>query len=157
MKRTAEKVLGIIGLVLFFIGAALIALLAGAMGNENFQQTFVEVIEQAEGFEDPETGEVYNSEEIANEVEAGFDEMGSGLGLSLGLYAGIGALVAIAGIVAVVLVKKKPIAAGVIFLVSAVVAGFFFAIMIFPLVPIILYIIAGIMALVRKPPREQIA
>ncbi|WP_026571439.1 MULTISPECIES: DUF4064 domain-containing protein [Sediminibacillus] len=131
MKRTAEIALGVIGAILYalftFFGIVLMTL----KGNDEFIQ------EMENAF-----------------AEQGMDNMGSISEMISGgsWYLIIVSLVAIIlGIVALVFLKgnKKPKAAGIILIITAVLSFVLFMGM--SLIPAVLYLIAGIMALVRKP------
>jgi len=153
IKRTGERVLGIIGLVMFFLGT----LLLGSIALLDDQGIFEEVIMDAtnEGSELLEPGEEPIPEEDAEIMLEAFDMINFTL-------VAMGSLIpAIAGIVAVVMVKNKPVVASILFLGSAIfyaATSYALLIALIPAVPMILYIIAGIMALVRKPkePVEQL-
>ncbi len=74
--------------------------------------------------------------------------------LNFTMFALVAFIAAVAGIVAVVIIKNKPVIASILFLGSTILyAALAFITLIFvgPLIPMLLYIIAGIMALVRKP------
>ncbi len=146
IKRTGERVLGIIGIVLFFLGT----LFLGALAVGADQGLFEEIVLEAtnENSELLEPGQDPLNEEQANEMLEMIEMVNFGL-----LTAG-SLIPAIAGIVAVVMVKKKPIVASILFLGSAIFYGatsFMLFLVLIPAVPLILYLIAGIMALVRKP------
>lgn len=138
MKRTAEIVLGIIGALGFAFMAALGAFMLWMQNNRDLLET-----EMTTGTGDPTT------DLTMEEFDMMIDLVGTG-----GWFLLISAIAAIVlGIVAMVLLKgnKKPLIAGIIFIATAiivsivttgvgVIAGLF-------------YLIAGIMALVRKPQR----
>ncbi|SDB87089.1 DUF4064 domain-containing protein [Shouchella lonarensis] len=71
----------------------------------------------------------------------------------------VGSLIAaVAGIVAIAMLHAKPKASGIIFLSSAIVYMFLanvFLVFVLPLIPVILYFIAGIMSIVRKQPINE--
>ncbi|WP_053217481.1 DUF4064 domain-containing protein [Virgibacillus senegalensis] len=132
MKRTAEIVLGVIGAVLYalftFFGIVLMTL----KGNEAFIQ------EMENAF-----------------AEQGMENMGGDISQMIASgswYLIIVSLLAvILGIVAVVFLKgnKKPKTAGILLIITAVLTFVLFMGM--SLIPALLYLIAGIVALVRKP------
>lgn len=136
MKRTAEIVLGIIGALIYgFFG-----LIGGAMiwlqNNEDLLQQSLEEAPQ-------QGGEISAAE---------FNELMELMGTS-GMVWLISSIVAIIlGIIALVFLKgnKKPTAAGIIFIATAVI-GFFVFGFIFGFMSGIFYLIAGIMCLARKP------
>ncbi|MFB4213632.1 DUF4064 domain-containing protein [Shouchella sp. JSM 1781072] len=153
IKRTGERVLGIIGLVMFFLGTLFLGVLAIGDNQGLFEEVFMELTEESS--ELVESGTDPLTEEEANEVIETFDMINFTM-LTIGSL-----LPAIAGIVAVILLKNKPVIASILFLGSAVFYGatsFLLLAFLIPAVPMILYIIAGIMALVRKPkePVEQL-
>lgn len=136
MKRTAEIVLGIIGALGFAFMAALGGFMLWMQNNRDLIES-----EMTTGTGDPTT------DFSVEEFEAAMDMLGAG-GWIL-LASAIAAIVL--GIVAMVLLKgnKKPVIAGIIFIVTAVIvsiittgAG---------VIAGIFYLIAGIMCLVRKP------
>lgn len=135
MKRTAEIVLAVIGALGYAFTAALGGFMIWLQNNKGLmEEVFNETIEQ-----NPELG--------MSDMEVMLDALGTG-----GWLFAIASVVAvILGIVAIVLLKgnKKPVVAGIIFIATAVIvaivtsgagilAGLF-------------YLIAGVMALVRKP------
>ncbi|MFS0788509.1 DUF4064 domain-containing protein [Shouchella sp. 1P09AA] len=153
IKRTGERVLGIIGLVMFFLGTLFLGILAIGDNQGLFEEVFMELTEESS--ELVESGSDPLTEEEANEVIETFDMINFTM-LTIGSL-----LPAIAGVVAVILLKNKPVFASILFLGSAVFYGatsFLLLAFLIPAVPMILYIIAGIMALVRKPkePVEQL-
>ena len=153
IKRTGERVLGIIGLVMFFLGTLFLGVLAIGDNQGLFEEVFMELTEESS--ELVESGTDPLTEEEANEVIETFDMINFTM-LTIGSL-----LPAIAGIVAVILLKNKPVIASILFLGSTVFYGatsFLLLAFLIPAVPMILYIIAGIMALVRKPkePVEQL-
>ncbi|MGE6415855.1 DUF4064 domain-containing protein [Planococcus kocurii] len=134
MKRTAEIVLAVIGALGYAFTAALGGFMIWLQNNKGLmEEVFNETIEQ-----NPELG--------MSDMEVMLDALGTG-----GWLFAIASVVAvILGIVAIVLLKgnKKPVVAGIIFIATAVIvaivtsgagilAGLF-------------YLIAGVMALVRK-------
>ncbi|AQU80710.1 MULTISPECIES: DUF4064 domain-containing protein [Planococcus] len=135
MKRTAEIVLAVIGALGYVFTAALGGFMIWLQNNKGLmEEVFNETIEQ-----NPELG--------MSDMEVMLDALGTG-----GWLFAIASVVAvILGIVAIVFLKsnKKPVVAGIIFIATAVIvaivtsgagilAGLF-------------YLIAGVMALVRKP------
>lgn len=138
MKRTAEVILGIIGALIY----GFFAIIGGVMiwfenNQEAFEEIYQDMVAQSPEMEFPD-------------YQTFIDSMGSG-----GVFLLIVSLAAvIAGIVAMVFLKgnKRPKAAGIIFILAAVAVallqvgvGIFVG---------VFYIIAGIMALVRKPKQE---
>ncbi|KQL58892.1 hypothetical protein AN965_02735 [Alkalicoccobacillus plakortidis] len=146
IKRTGERVLGIIGIVLFFLGTLFLGALAVGADQGLFEEFLFEMTDENSEF--VESGTEPLTEEEANAAIEMLEMVNFGL-----LTAG-SLIPAIAGIVAVVMVKKKPIVASILFLGSAIFYGatsFLLIALILPAIPLILYLIAGIMALVRKP------
>ncbi|WP_078393089.1 DUF4064 domain-containing protein [Shouchella patagoniensis] len=150
IKRTGERVLGIIGLVMFVIGGLIFGLVSVASGQGIIEDFLMELTDpesmlfEEEGAEDIEpiadADAEYISEFISN--------------MNFTLYSIVAFLTAGAGLAAVIVVKKKPIVASILFLGSTIVYGvltFVTLTLIVPLLPMLLYIIAGIMALARKP------
>lgn len=136
MKRTAEIVLGIIGALIYgffgIIGASMVWL----QNNEALLQQSLE--------EAPQQGGEISAEEFNEFIEA----MGSS-----GMVMLVSSIVAIIlGIIALIFLKgnKRPTAAGIIFIVTAVI-GFFAFGFIIGFLSGLFYIIAGIMCLARKP------
>lgn len=139
MKRTGEYVLGIIGIVVY----AFITLLAAFMvWMQNNEDKVKDLMKEAA---DESSESVMSPEEIDEMIES----MGSS-GWPL-LIAGI--LTVILGIVALVFLKgnKRPKLAGIILVALAVLSLFVFGgFALFGTVP---YLIAGLMCLIRKPPK----
>lgn len=137
MKRTAEIVVGILGVLVYGLTAGLGGLMVWLQNNKGLLEDTLN-----EGAQD-------QPEVSTADMEAFLDVLGTGGWLLVGT-----SVVAIVlGIVAMVLLKgnNKPMAAGIIFLVTAVIgsivtggAGILAG---------IFYLVAGIMALVRKPQR----
>ena len=135
MKRTAEIVLGIIGALGYAFSAAIGGFLLWMQNNRD-------VLEDAM----TETGDPTTDLTIG-EFETMIDVLGTGGWLLL-----VSSIVAIIlGIVAMVLLKgnKKPVIAGIIFIATAVIVAFITGGV--GILAGILYLIAGIMCLVRKP------
>ncbi|MGD6967962.1 DUF4064 domain-containing protein [Rossellomorea vietnamensis] len=132
VKRTGEIVMGVIGIIL----SALFAVMGFVLNaNSGAMQEMVE----EEFSQDP----TFTAEET-NVILQSMESIGPFL-------IGLGLISSILGLVAVLLIKgnKKPVIAGILFILGALVvglgtvgAGF---------LPGILFLIAGIMALVRKP------
>lgn len=138
MKRTAEIVLSVLGALANAAGAVIALLLVLLFRTEEVRNEF------AAGF----------NEEMINEgIEESIDAFAL-LNLLLGMgwfLVILGVLGTISGIIAIIWFKgnAKPKAAGIILIISSIViligtVGFGF-------IPFLLYLIAGILALVRKP------
>ncbi|UFT99733.1 DUF4064 domain-containing protein [Radiobacillus kanasensis] len=136
MKRTVEFVLTIIGAVLYGILAAFGGLLKWIQGNEQVMTDFENALE-----EDPTLSET------GTDVGTIMDAMNTGATTILT----VSILVIVLGIIALFLLKgnKKPIAAGIILIIAG--AGSVFFTYGLGLFGAIFYVIAGIMAVVRKP------
>lgn len=134
MKRTAEITLGIIGavcsVIMLIFGISILSL----NGNAEFQQ----------GLEDVAAEDPYSNPGDADLMAA----MISSGGWAFTIAALIGLII---GLIAVFSIKgnKKPKLAGILYIAGAVLTGLIS--IGFGFVPAILYLIAGIMSLVRKP------
>ena len=131
MKRTGEIVLGVIGAIFYGLGALFGVIMLFLKNQQDFLREITE---------DPEFADVFDFNSLVNSLAAG------------GWTLIITSLIAlILGIIATVFIKgnKKPKAAGIIFIVTAVVI----TIVTFgaAILPGIFFLIAGIMCLVRKP------
>ncbi|AIY06786.1 hypothetical protein Plano_2821 [Planococcus sp. PAMC 21323] len=135
MKRTAEVVLTIIGALGFVFIAAIGGIMIWLQNNRGImEESFNEM-----AAETPEIG------------MGDLDEMLNMLGTG-GWFLAVASVVAvILGIVAMVLLKgnKKPVVAGIILIATAVIVSFVTGGA--GILAGIFYLIAGIMALVRKP------
>lgn len=131
VKRTAEKVLGIIAAVLSGLGIILgiVLLFVDASALEEANQMIQE-----------EGGETLNAQDMAAQFTA--------FGISLIIFSAIATILAAVG---VFLLKrnKRSVASGILFFLAAI-AGFI-AVNLFAIVHFILLVVAGIMAIVRKP------
>ncbi|AQQ53380.1 DUF4064 domain-containing protein [Planococcus lenghuensis] len=137
MKRTGEVVIGSIGAVVYGLVAAFGGMMIWLQSNED-------VLEQSLNQAAQENPEV-----AVGDFGAMIDTIGAG-----GWLLALTALAAIiSGIVAMVLLKgnKNPKVAGIIFIVTAIVAAVITAGA--GIIAGIFYLIAGIMCLVRKPSR----
>lgn len=137
MKRTAEKVMSIIGIVinLFMIGMAV--LVNVGLSDASVRNS----IEQ----------ELNNDPAMA---DAGVD-----INMVMDLLGGIGwgfvivvLISTILSIISVVVLKRKPKMAGILLIISALIVGI--GTILLGWLPAILFLIAGIMCLVRKPKEE---
>ncbi|SDB85804.1 DUF4064 domain-containing protein [Shouchella lonarensis] len=147
MKRTAERALGIIGLILFVLGGLAFAGISAIQQSaepDDFVKGFTEAWEEEEG------------EEVPDEVKTGVEFFAE---RPYGTYALASFIAAIAGLVSAIVIKKNAILSGILFLGGVVVYGLLvnvFLMILLPLIPMILYLIAGMMALVRKAPQETL-
>lgn len=138
MKRTVEIVLTIIGIVLFGLPVLLSGLLLGSQNDPQVRQ-------ELENF--------MNSPEMQMEGEASNLDVGQIMDAigSFAVFVLIAALIAMAlGILAAIFLKgdKKPKAAGIILIITAIVMTF--ATVFIGIFGGVAYLIAGIVALVRK-------
>ncbi|MGX1264353.1 putative integral membrane protein [Rossellomorea marisflavi] len=137
IKRTGEVTMGIFGII-FSFGFTIMGIMANVLLSN---PDFVKGMEEAEN--DPQfqadTGGM-SVEDIMTMIEASSTYL-----IILGIVASI------IGLLAVIFITKnrKPVLSGVLFIVSALIIGIgtFGA----GFVPGILYLVSGIMALVRKP------
>ncbi|MDQ0207127.1 DUF4064 domain-containing protein [Alkalicoccobacillus murimartini] len=139
MKRTAERVLGIIGVIMMSIGALLVTILTIGFTSPDSQRQIETMLQ------DPEinpTGEDIGFDQVIDYFVA------NGWIVVVALVASI-----VLGIVASVLVKKKPVFSGIMWLLAAVIS--LVTIWYLIILPAILFVIAGILALVRKAPPEN--
>ncbi|MGP4063244.1 DUF4064 domain-containing protein [Halobacillus litoralis] len=139
MKRTVEIVISVIGMVLFGLPVLLSGLMLNMKDNEQFKQ-------EMESF--------MNSPEMQAEGGAGGINIGEMINMlgSFALFAMIAAIIAIGlGILSAVFLKgnKKPKAAGIILIITAIIMTF--ATFGMGLFGGVAYLIAGIVALARKP------
>jgi ABC-type phosphate transport system permease subunit len=139
MKRTVEMVFTIIGIVLFGLPVLLSGIMLNAKDNPQIR-------EDLESF--------MNSPEVQMEGEITSSDLGQMMDMmgSFAMFIMIASLIAIGlGILAAVFLKgnKKPKAAGIILIITAVIMTF--ATVFMGLFGGVSYLIAGIVALVRKP------
>ncbi|HLR59757.1 MAG TPA: DUF4064 domain-containing protein [Pseudogracilibacillus sp.] len=140
MKRTGEVTLSIIGFVLSFIGTLIVAAILLFSNNDNFRIMF-------------EEGFMEGSMEEGLQVNPGDAQLFLNFLLGLGWIALIVLLVStVLGIIAMYFFigNKKPVAASVVILIAAIIIIVGTALA--GVVPGVLYLIAGIMGLVRRPP-----
>lgn len=145
MKRTAERVLGIIGSILLGIGTLLIISLIVALGNPEVRAEIDSIL-----LEESPDPELQLSGEEVNEMNVMLDAFAEGGGIVIVIGYVIAVILAV---VATILVKKKTILSGVFFLLAAVIP--LFVLWFMAIIPSILFIIAGLLALIRKAPPEQ--
>lgn len=139
MKRTGEYVLGIIGAILSGLMSLLGVLFLFMEGNDQMEAEMENVMEG-----DPALN--------GNDVSAIFDVFGA-IGWALTIASILGFVL---GLVAIFILKaKKPKVAGILFIVSSVLVGLVSVGAGF--LPALLYLIAGILCLVRKEkPRNSV-
>ncbi|CAM3130995.1 hypothetical protein CD039_09420 [Staphylococcus argensis] len=123
MKRTAEKVLSWIGIVVSILGIILFAVAKPLFNSDSV---------------DPDT---VNSDQSVEQARQGMENLSSSM-TTLIVISIIGTILAL---IAVFLIKKSRVAAGVLLIIAGIV--FIFA----NWICTILFLIAGIMLLVRKP------
>ncbi|KPB05700.1 DUF4064 domain-containing protein [Bacillus sp. CHD6a] len=134
MKRTAEIVMTVIAVIISGLTA-----LFGVLMNL--------------GMSDPELTEVMEEEMASDPAMEGMDMGGF---MDLLSMAGptlltVGIISLILGVVGIIAIKgnKKPLLAGIMLILAALVIGI--GTLGFGIIPAVLYLIAGIMAFVRKP------
>ncbi|NMH71697.1 DUF4064 domain-containing protein [Bacillus sp. RO2] len=134
MKRTAEIVMTVIAVIISGLTA-----LFGVLMNL--------------GMSDPEFTEVMEEEMAADPAMEGMDMGGF---MDLLSMAGptlltVGIISLILGVIGIIAIKgnKKPVLAGIMLILAALVIGI--GTLGFGIIPAVLYLIAGIMAFVRKP------
>lgn len=139
MKRTGEFVLGIIGIIIYGFFTLLGALMVWAQNNQDTIKNMLEEMAK----DDPE--DALSAEDLNDTLEA-IAEGGGWVVFSAAL------ITMVVGIVALVFLKgnKRPKPAGIMLIAVAVIS--YFVLGGIALFGAVLYIIAGIMALVRKPP-----
>lgn len=141
MSRMIEIVLTIVGILLYALPLVVGFMFRSLNNNPQLREDFMAAMEQAP-----------NAQELQN---VNMDEMFNFLGTFATLLI-IAAIIAIAlGILAIVFLKgnKKPKAAGIILIVTAVV--FTLATVFIGLFGSVAFLIAGIVALVRKTPKPS--
>lgn len=129
MKRTIERVLTWIGIVLQILGVVLMAVLIPMMGNGEVKEAFISQMMQEDSSFTYEDG---------NTIFSTF----SGL-LTTGLVLGI--ILLIIALIAVFLISKKPKVAGVLLIIAGVIS------FLGNWINAVLWLVAGTMLLVRKP------
>jgi len=136
MKRTAEKITGVIGIIGFILVGGLLLLFSAVISSDDFQDVMSEEVDgemAEEGITEEELSGFIEQTESANYAHD--------MGLLMAL--------ALTGIVALILLKKKPLLSAFIFLGSAVIAAVLFWSMVLPVVPALLYLTSGIIILLR--------
>lgn len=139
MKRTAERVLGIIGSIMMGIGFILFTLTTFVISSPEGQAQLEEMLQ------DPEinpTGADMGVDELVNFF------VSNGWMIVMALLVSV-----ILGILATVFVKKMPIVSGIMWVLAAIISLIAIWYLIF--IPAILFFIAGILAFVRKPKEES--
>lgn len=139
MSRTAEIVLTVIGIVLYGLPIAIGFMFRSFQNNPQAKEDFMAAIQQAP-----------NAQEMQNvDMNQMFDFMGA-----FALFILVVSFIAVGlGILSVYFLKgnKKPKAAGIILIITAVV--FTLATLFLGLFGGVAFLIAGIVALVRKTPK----
>ena len=143
MKRKAERVLGIIGIVMMTIGTLLLALTTVGLSSPGVQEDIESMFQNPQ---DPELQLTGEDLAVVNEFINHISD--NGLFMALVLF-----FTVVLGIIATVFVRKKPVLSGVMWLLAAIIS--LITIWYFIFIPAILFIIAGIMALVRRTTVEQ--
>ncbi|MEI2663197.1 DUF4064 domain-containing protein [Rossellomorea sp. LJF3] len=143
VKRTGEVIMGVIGIVL----SALFSIIGIVL---NMGMNSPEVMSQIEeGMEsDPNLQESGMTTGDMSAIMETAESMGSYL-VILGIIASILGIIAVMTIVK----NKKPVLSGIMFIIAALVIGL--GTIGFGFIPGLLFLIAGIMAFVRKPKRTE--
>ncbi|CAN7391764.1 DUF4064 domain-containing protein [Rossellomorea sp. LjRoot5] len=143
VKRTGEVIMGVIGIVL----SALFSIIGIVL---NMGMSSPEVMSQIEeGMEsDPNLQESGMTAGDMSAIMETAESMGSYL-VILGIIASILGIIAVMTIVK----NKKPVLSGIMFIIAALVIGL--GTIGFGFIPGLLFLIAGIMAFVRKPKRTE--
>jgi hypothetical protein len=139
VKRTGEVVMGVIGIILSALFSIIGIVLNMGMSNPEFMSQLEEGMES-----DPN---IQNAEMTAGDLSSiinAAESTGSYL-VILGIIASILGIIAVLTIVK----NKKPVLSGIMFIIAALIIGL--GTIGFGFVPGLLFLIAGIMALVRKP------
>ncbi|MCA0148234.1 DUF4064 domain-containing protein [Rossellomorea vietnamensis] len=143
VKRTGEVIMGVIGIVL----SALFSIIGIVL---NMGMNSPEVMSQIEeGMEsDPNLQESGMTAGDMSAIMETAESMGSYLVI-------LGIIASILGIIAVITIvkNKKPVLSGIMFILAALVVGL--GTIGFGFIPGLLFLIAGIMAFVRKPKRTE--
>ncbi|MGM0827575.1 MAG: DUF4064 domain-containing protein [Bacillota bacterium] len=143
VKRTGEVVMGVIGIILSALFSIIGIVLNMGMSNPEFMSQLEEGMES-----DPN---IQNAEMTAGDLSSiinAAESTGSYL-VILGIIASILGIIAVLTIVK----NKKPVLSGIMFIIAALVIGL--GTIGFGFVPGLLFLIAGIMALVRKPKKTD--
>ncbi|WP_226674634.1 DUF4064 domain-containing protein [Rossellomorea aquimaris] len=143
VKRTGEVVMGVIGIVL----SALFSII-GIVLNMGMQSPDV-MSQIEEGMEsDPNLQESGMTAGDMNSIMEAAESMGSYLVI-------LGIIASIIGIIAVLTIVKnrKPVLSGIMFIIAALIIGL--GTVGFGFIPGLLFLIAGIMAFVRKPKKTD--
>jgi hypothetical protein len=143
VKRTGEVVMGVIGIILSALFSIIGIVLNMGMSNPEVMSQLEEGMES-----DPN---IQNAEMTAGDISSiinAAESTGSYL-VILGIIASILGIIAVLTIVK----NKKPVLSGIMFIIAALVIGI--GTIGFGFVPGLLFLIAGIMALVRKPKKTD--
>lgn len=132
MKNRSIKIMGIIGIVGFMLLAGGTMLVGSMMSNDEFRDSIQEEVAQDE--DDQQVSEFVNSMEDINYT----------------LDSGLLVVFSLIGIVALILLKKKPMISALIFLVGAIGSVAVFWWMLLPIVPALLYLIAAIITFLKN-------
>ncbi|SDK94783.1 DUF4064 domain-containing protein [Lacicoccus qingdaonensis] len=132
MKNRSIKIMGIIGIIGFMLLAGGTMLVGSMMSNDEFRDSIQEEVAQDE--DDQQVSEFVNSMEDINYT----------------LDSGLLVVFSLIGIVALILLKKKPMISALIFLVGAIGSVAVFWWMLLPIVPALLYLIAAIITFLKN-------
>ncbi|MDT9024220.1 MULTISPECIES: DUF4064 domain-containing protein [Rossellomorea] len=143
VKRTGEVVMGVIGIILSALFSIIGIVLNMGMSNPEVMSQLEEGMESDPNIQNAEM----NAGDISSIINAA-ESTGSYL-VILGIIASILGIIAVLTIVK----NKKPVLSGIMFIIAALVIGI--GTIGFGFVPGLLFLIAGIMALVRKPKKTD--
>ncbi|MFC7783978.1 MULTISPECIES: DUF4064 domain-containing protein [unclassified Rossellomorea] len=143
VKRTGEVVMGVIGIILSALFSIIGIVLNLGMSNPEVMSQ----IEEGMASDPNLQNEDMTAGDISSIIETA-ESMGSYL-VILGIIASILGIIAVMSIVK----NKKPVLSGIMFIIAALVIGL--GTIGFGFVPGLLFLIAGIMAFVRKPKKTD--
>ncbi|MFZ4453959.1 DUF4064 domain-containing protein [Salibacterium aidingense] len=135
-NRKAEKILVICGIILFIIGAGFVFLFGTVITNTDFETFLNQAVQEETGQDIP-----------AEEFEGFFEQAQS---INYGLHTGLMLLIAAVGVVAL-FTRNSSLLSGIFLLAGAGTTVIIFWWMMLPFLPALLYFIAGLMFLLRKP------
>ena len=143
VKRTGEVIMGVIGIVLSALFSIIGIVLNMGMNSPEVMSQIEEGMESDPNLQ--ESGMTAGDMSVIMETA---ESMGSYLVI-------LGIIASILGIIAVITIvkNKKPVLSGIMFILAALVVGL--GTIGFGFIPGLLFLIAGIMAFVRKPKRTE--
>ncbi|PFA67032.1 hypothetical protein CN378_11645 [Bacillus sp. AFS015802] len=143
VKRTGEVIMGVIGIVLSALFSIIGIVLNMGMNSPEVMSEIEEGMAS-----DPNLQESGMTAGDMNSIMEAAESMGSYL-VILGIIASILGIIAVLTIVK----NKKPVLSGIMFIIAALVIGL--GTIGFGFIPGLLFLIAGIMAFVRKPKKTD--